>query len=109
MGRAENLIQNACLELLHFKGVMAWRNNTGAVKAEKRFYRFGQKGSGDIFAIVPPEGKFLSVECKTWIGTVTATQKAWAEMVEEMGGVAIVARSVDDVCDALDEILKGRP
>lgn len=103
MGKAENALQHGCLEYLHLRGVAAWRNNTGMLynKAGRPVY-FGVIGSGDIFAVVG--GRFLSVECKVKGGKVSGHQKRWAAEVEAAGGVAIVARTIDDVQDALNDM-----
>ena len=106
MGKPENALQRACLEFLHLRGIMAWRNNSGAYKVGKRYIRFGTQGSGDIFAIV--RGRFLSIECKVGRGKETADQKLWAAQVVDAGGVAIVARTVDDVADQPD-LVTARP
>jgi len=102
MGRPENALQKACLEFLKLKGCLAWRNNTGAVKSDKRFIRYGHPGSGDVFAVVPPHGRFLSIECKAGKNKPTAKQVEWANEVRTFGGVAIVAYTLDDVHDALE-------
>jgi len=103
MGRAENQLQNACLEFLRLRGVMAWRNNTGAVKVGKKQYiRYGHPGSGDIFAI--PFGTFLSIECKVRGNSATPIQREWMQAVIDAGGHALVARTIDDVADALEAI-----
>lgn len=103
MGRAENALQRACLEYLKIRGVMAWRNNTGLLRDRNgKPVRFGVVGSGDIFAVVG--GRFLSVECKVKGGKVSDHQKRWAEEVNSAGGMAIVAETVDDVHDALEDM-----
>lgn len=102
MGKPENALQRACLEFLRLRGIMAWRNNTRVVRFGKQLYWFGAKGSGDIFAIV--RGRFLSIEVKVGRGKETADQKLWAAQVEDAGGKAIVARTLEDVQDAIEEL-----
>lgn len=59
--------------------------------------RFGLPGSADIFGIMQPSGRFLAIEVKAPKGRVTEEQKRFLGMVRAMGGVAIVARSVEEV------------
>lgn len=113
MGKPENNLQRACLEFLLLKGCKAWRNNTGTrvshYKGKRAFVRYGAVGSGDIFAIVPKSGRFLSIECKVAGKYPSKAQRKWIEEVNETGGWAIVARTVDDVADALNQIAKENP
>jgi len=102
MAGSETKLVKACLDYLRVRGILAWRNNTGAVggtyKGRRRFVRFGARGSGDIFAVLAG-GRFLSVECKTGRNKPTADQLAWMESVKASGGTAVVVRSVDDLHD----------
>lgn len=101
----EGAIVAACLEFLHYAGVTAWRNNSGAVKYKNasgasRFLRYGKVGSADIIGWMP-DGRFLGVECKTSTGRLSETQKVWLAELRKSGGVAVVARSVDDLIEAM--------
>ena len=101
----EGAIVQACLEFLHYAGVTAWRNNSGAVKYKNqsgasRFLRYGKVGSADIIGWMP-DGRFLGVECKTPTGRLSEAQKVWLAELKKAGGVAIVARSVGDLVDAM--------
>lgn len=106
MGVAENQVKNACLEYLHLRGIMAWQNNTGAVKyrngvGKDRFLRFGYKGSADILGCLPG-GRFLAVECKTNTGKLAESQREFLADVRKFGGVAVVARRIEDVAEVLE-------
>ncbi len=79
------------------RGHLAWRNNTGTIFSNGRWISFGKKGSGDIFVIVKPTGRLLSVEAKVACRKGTDNQEAWMAMVREAGGVAGVARSMADL------------
>lgn len=101
----EGAIVAACLEFLHYAGVTAWRNNSGAVKYKNasgasRFLRYGKVGSADIIGWMP-DGRFLGVECKTTTGRLSEAQKVWLAELRKAGGVAVVARSVDDLIEAM--------
>jgi hypothetical protein len=52
-------------------------------------------------------GRFLAVETKTPVGRTTRLQRHELDRVQRAGGLAIVARSVDDVRQALDAIERG--
>lgn len=101
----ESAILRACLEYLDAVRVFAWRNSTGAVKYGQgpaaRFVRFGKIGASDIIGALP-DGRFLAVECKTARGRLSPEQIAFLGQVKRAGGVAIVARSVDDLIIGLE-------
>lgn len=93
----ETALVRDCLQYLHTKGIMAWRNNTGGVKVNKRFVRFGQPGSADILGILPPEGRLLAVECKVGRNELTELQRDWLQRVASSGGLALVVYSLDEL------------
>ena len=93
--------------------VRLWRNNTGAmVDQQGRFVRFGLcKGSSDLIGlrsvVVAPEmvgkrlAQFVALEIKTARGVVSPEQRAFLALVEQLGGVAAVCRSVEAAEQAL--------
>ena len=84
--------------------IRAWRNNTGAAKNENgRFVRYGLVGSADISGLMAPNGRRLEIEVKTPKGYATVKQKAFGAMINDMGGLWILARSFEDVQKELDE------
>ncbi len=106
MGKAENTLQRACLEYLELRQITAWRNNTGVLRNPRgRPVRYGVVGSGDIFAVLP-DGRFASIECKVNNNKPSAEQLDWRAAIQAAGGIAIVARTVDDVEDMLREHVK---
>lgn len=104
-------------------GVVAWRNNTGAVvresKGKRRMVRFGEPGMSDILGWVswpqvitdaahplasnfrPMIARFLAVEVKRPGQELTDAQQRFLQSVHQAGGVAIWATSVEDVRKAL--------
>jgi hypothetical protein len=90
-------------------GVRTFRNNVGAYKLpDGRVLRYGLiTGSGDLIGwrsvTITPDmvgqtfAQFLSVEVKTPKGRPSPEQVVWAENVRKAGGIAVIARSVDDV------------
>jgi len=86
-----------------------FRNNTGTLPDPRtgRPIQFGlAKGSADLIGLrtvtITPEmvgqrlAVFTSIEVKTQTGRLTPEQKGWLEMVQRRGGLAGVARSVQD-------------
>ncbi len=89
----------AILEWLALRRVFAWRNNTTGVydPTRKCFRKFtGMKGVSDILGVLPG-GRLLAIEAKKKGGYPTPEQRAFIEAVNDAGGLAFVARSVDDV------------
>lgn len=85
-----------------------FRNNTGTLRDQHgRPVQFGLcKGSADLIGwkrvTVTPEmvgstvAVFTSIEVKTPTGRLRAEQQQWLEVVQAAGGIAGVARSVED-------------
>ena len=85
-----------------------FRNNTGTLRdANGRPVQFGLcKGSADLIGwkrvTITPEmvgstvAVFLSIEVKTPTGRLRPEQQQWLEAVQAAGGIAGVARSVED-------------
>jgi hypothetical protein len=84
-----------------------WRNNTGALKdATGRLVRYGLcPGSSDLIGLrqvtITPDmvghtiAQFVAIEVKDR-GRLTEQQQAFIAMVQQAGGLAGVARSVED-------------
>lgn len=88
MKTPESKVLSFCEKMLTAHGIMHWRNNTGAVKVEKRFIRYGCKGSPDIIAV--HEGRFIGIECKGTGGVQQPSQKAFQERLEAAGGLYLL-------------------
>jgi len=85
-----------------------FRNNTGTLRdANGRPVQFGLcKGSADLIGwrtlTITPEmvgqqvAVFTSIEVKTATGRLRPDQRQWLEAVQAAGGIAGVARSVED-------------
>ena len=88
--------------------VRLYRNNTGTLRdANGRPVQFGlAKGSADLIGwttrTITPEmvgqqvAVFTSIEVKTPTGRLRPEQRQWLEAVQAAGGIAGVARSVED-------------
>ena len=111
----ETKTQNKILMALSNAGCTVWRNETAGAWLGKvihsdadqvtlvnaRMIRFGLSvGSSDIIGITP-EGRFLAVEVKTKTGRPTQQQLTFIDAVRKNGGVAGIARSVQDALDLI--------
>jgi hypothetical protein len=89
----ETDIQAAILDSLRLKGLVFWRNNSGAFKTESGgFDRIGTPGAPDIIGCV--DGKFVGPEVTTEKGKLSEEQEAACAL---FGGAYHVVRSIDDV------------
>lgn len=109
---SEANIQKSVLDYLSKRGVMSWRNNSGAVKTEKYFFRFGAVGSPDIIAVV--NGYFVGIEVKSKTGKWSDDQQEFARRLFAAGGIYLLVRSIDEAIFMIDDCisrvnLKGRP
>lgn len=92
--------QRAILQYLRLLGAFAFRVNTGATKIGDRFIRFNDVvGCPDILCCLG--GRFVGVEVKRKGGRLRPEQAACMDSIRKAGGLAFVARSVDDVVAAL--------
>jgi hypothetical protein len=102
--------QDIRLALGQCPGIRAFRQNVGAYKDPRsgRVIRYGlATGSADLIGwqtVVITEAmvgqrfaRFLSVEVKTPTGRLSPEQETWQAAVQKAGGIAVVARSVDDI------------
>ena len=72
-----------------------------------KFRPIRMKGVSDLICCV--RGKFLAIEVKREKGgKLSDYQKAFLQTVEDVGGKAIVATSLDEVIETVNEIRKER-
>lgn len=86
---------------LHPKVSRVWRANTGSGKLVRgsgasQWINFGFKGQPDVLGFTKT-GQFLAVEVKAPGKKATAEQLEFLADLASAGGVAFVARSVEDV------------
>jgi len=96
-----------------------FRNNTGTLRDQNgRPVQFGLcKGSADLIGwkrvTITPEmvgtqvAVFLSIEVKTATGRLRPEQQQWLDAVQAAGGIAGVARSVEDAATLLRDVARG--
>lgn len=98
--KPEREIQNDILEWLTAQGIFCWRNNsTGLFDASSGTFRrkgkYQRLGISDILGVI--HGTLFAIEVKTAKGKLSDYQKQFLDDVSLNGGVAIVARSIEDV------------
>lgn len=123
---AETRLQQEILLALSQAGCVVWRNNVGQAWMGKVIHQSGDQvtlagahkmpfglcvGSSDIIGIKPTVitqdmvgktvGVFLAPEVKTPTGRMGKMQEPFLSGVREVGGIAGVARSVNDALDLI--------
>lgn len=96
-------IQRTILDWLAAKRIFHYRQNTGAVKTEDRFFRFGTPGAPDIVAVIG--GRYVGIEVKRRGGMQTPGQREFEGRLNTAGGLYVLARSLEDVEAALAPLL----
>jgi hypothetical protein len=102
----ESAVLASIMQALAFYPKVAWhaRMNSGSYTvgegAERRYIRFGFPGCPDILGMMT-DARLLAIEVKRLSGRTTEAQDAFLETVRANGGVAFVARSVDDLREYL--------
>ena len=104
------IMQDIRLALGQSPGIKMFRQNVGAYKDPRsgRLVRYGlHTGSADLIGwqsvVITPDmvgkqfARFVSIEVKTPKGVLSPEQEIWLAAVQKAGGIAVVARSVEDV------------
>lgn len=107
--QAVNVMELALRTLRTNRGAcgVVWRNNVGRTTgAGGTHMRFGVTGQADVLGIMR-DGRLLSIECKRPGQKPNPMQAAWAEIVEYLGGVAMVVSEPMEIY-AAREVLTGR-
>ena len=76
------------------------RMNSGAAKVGNRFIRFGWPGCPDVLGQLK-DGRLLGVEVKSRTGRLRPEQSVFLDRIRGAGGVAFIARDLQDVVKAL--------
>ena len=100
MAQPEKIIENQILNFLKAKRVFVFKvKTTGTFDPTKKVFRRASamymKGVSDILGIF--NHRFMAIEVKSAKGRLSDEQKIFLQRVSENGGIAIVARSVEDV------------
>lgn len=99
-------IVKAILDYLKFRNILAWRTNSGiswqSYKGKQYPVHNAPKGTSDIIGIY--KGRFLAIEVKRHGGYASAYQEAFLRDIQNRGGIAFIAYSIDDVDKELSAI-----
>jgi VRR-NUC domain len=107
----EQGIQAAILAYLRMRGIYCWKNNTAGiyVRARNTYIPSHAPGVADILGILDSRfgrpGVWIVVEVKSAKGRLSPHQEAFLKEINDRGGLAIVARSVEDVEKALNDFI----
>lgn len=94
--KPEAAIQAKIIKWLERHGFVYHRINSGTFfGASGHRVRGAKKGSSDL--VVCYKGRYVAIEVKAEDGTPTVEQQDHIDRVNAQGGLAFVARSVDDV------------
>lgn len=77
--------------------------NSGAYFFKHFGCKFSRAGVPDLIACL--NGRFIAIEVKRTDGKLSELQKIHIQQIEDAGGIAIVARSVEEVQECLNSIL----
>lgn len=80
----------------------------GTYDPKLRIYRsnpYTMKGVGDILGVLP-DGRFLSVECKSSTGKASPEQILFIKRCSLLGGLCMVVRSLDELKPHIEPYIK---
>lgn len=97
---SERQIEKSILRFLNLNNIMAWKTKTiGVYDSKKGLYRTPPKdyrrGVADILGIY--KGRPLAIEVKSKTGKLSEHQLDFLVEFSARGGIAVVARSIEDV------------
>ena len=117
MGAKENKVTSEIFINLP-PDTIAFRNHVGKVQDKRgQWHTFGlYLGSADLIGLteikITPDmvdkkiAVFTSIEVKTETGKVSKEQRVWGKVVKQRNAFHVVARSPQDVKDALEEFIR---
>jgi len=104
----DKLVKDILVELSRRAYVRVWKSNTGVfrdLEDDDRIIRAGVKGAADISGIIRNRSGFgirLEIEVKTGSGRQTPQQKHFQRMIESLGGLYLLARSIQEAVEFCD-------
>lgn len=112
----EGQVKNAICQWLRlaWPTLMFWLNDSkgtwhpGRKIFLKKNSKFDLNGVSDILGILAPEGVFVAIEVKAPRGVLSPAQAAFLARVKRAGGIAIEARSIEDVNRGIREWVEKR-
>ena len=105
----ESALLRLVLDYLAAERIFAIRMNTGAVKTENRFFRFGVPGMADVLAFKQPEACdypyshqiVIWLELKAGRGVQSELQRSFQIQVTDQGHRYAVIHSLEELKEAL--------
>ena len=94
---SEKNITKAIRHYLRIRGIEHFKHWGGPMS---------ERGVADLICCW--QGRYLAIEVKTRKGTLSDDQVRFLERVKSAGGIALVARSVDDVIEAIERLDPGQ-
>lgn len=92
------LVNDILVELTKYRHIRVWKGVTGVAQSfdGKRTIKFGLPGSADITGLIGPRGIRVELEVKTGKGEQRDDQRVFQHMIERLGGIYAICRSVED-------------
>lgn len=98
---SEDQIKKQIMRFLKLRhDITFWRQNSGR-KGKIRFT--SRNGISDIVCVVAPRGRFFGIEVKDAKRKQDDDQITFQEDIERVGGVYLLARSLNDVIQRFEE------
>lgn len=96
-----NQTTKSIVEYLKLNGFWVWRNNTFGIydEAEKKYrpLQYQQRGVADIIGFdLRDKARFVAIEIKAGADVVSTEQHDFLSILNDAGGVSMVAHSFDD-------------
>jgi hypothetical protein len=102
----EQQIQRAILEYLRWRHIPCYKHqNAGIRKPDGGYIPTHTRGVSDIIGCIPKTGRFLAIEVKRPGNRPTPEQQQFIDTINEAGGLAFVARSVEEVENKMEQSL----
>jgi len=94
-------LQKDIIKYLKLRGYPATRKQSGRVRSGKYWINQGEAGWQDCISVIPPNGRFLGVECKKPGEKLSDKQLERKAELEAAGALVIVATCLEDVINGL--------
>lgn len=100
----ETDLMHLIMDAVSKRGCLVFRSNVGKVRtSDGRWFDTGlPKGFSDLFGFLPRSGRIFFIECKVKPNKPTSEQVNFIHVVQNLGAIALVAYSVEEVEQALD-------
>lgn len=103
----ERQIQQQIVDYLNARGIRCWKDRQGTTAPGHGTMRTSA-GVSDIIGILPGTGRIVCIEVKRGKNMPSPKQIEFLDMVSHQGGIAFVARSIEDVQFELKKALTLR-